>query len=209
MESRLDRIIDWVKACDTKASIMLALIGVFISMIFTSDFLLTKIQGIVNSIKEYNFHRLSIHDVSVIGFLVVLFLLLSLYFLMGSVYRLIIVVYSKHKETLSDDSKKKSWIFDVFDSLFRHSTIDNNDSNTKKDSLISLNHIADISFDDFNSALDSANYTASEEEKDYLSQIYINSMRCKQKFEDYNSAIRWMLYSSPFLALFYIFLLFY
>lgn len=209
MESRLDRIIDWVKACDTKASIMLALIGVFISMIFTSDFVLTKIQSIVNSIKEYDFHNVSVHDVSVIGFFVLLFLIVSLYFLMGSVYRFILVVYSKHQETLSNDSGKMPRIFRVFDCIFRHSTVCNNDPNTKKDSLISLNHIASIAYDDFKTAIASSDYSKTLEKEDYLSQIYINAKRCKEKFEDYNSAIRWMLYSCPFLFLFYVCLLFY
>lgn len=52
-------------------------------------------------------------------------------------------------------------------------------------------------------------YYEKEEIDDYLSQIYINAKRCKEKFEDYNSAILWMLKSVPFLVLSFFLLLIY
>ena len=203
MKSRMDRIIDWVKACDTKASIMIALVGVLVSLISTSDFVLNRVHVIVNSVKEYNFHEKSIHDVKVFGVLTILFLLVSLYYLIGSMYRFVLVVYSKHQETLSDTSNK-TWVFTVLDFIFHHKQNELNGSHLKTDSLISLNHIAKMEYDEFKAAVHS-----SFDEEDYLSQIYINARRCREKFEDYNSAIRWMLYAMPFMILFFLSLLLY
>lgn len=40
LKSRMDRIIEWVKTCDTKASIMLSVLSLSVGIIFTSDFVL-------------------------------------------------------------------------------------------------------------------------------------------------------------------------
>ena len=203
----MNRIIDWVKACDTKASIMLALIGVLISLVFSSDFVLNTIHEIFSSVKEYSFQELTIRDINFWGFFTIVFWLFSLYFLLGSIYRFILVVYSKHQETQTD-KKTNTWIFGILGFIFNRRKKPT-DLKTKNDSLISLNHIADLSISELKNAVSSTQYTSSDEEDDYLSQILINAKRCKEKFEDYNSAIRWILYSSPFLFVFYICLLFY
>lgn len=201
LESRMDRIIEWVKACDTKASIMLALVSLMLSFVFTSDFVLEGLKDIFSSVSNYDSDNKS----SLSGLLTILFLLASVYSLMGSIYRFIMVVYSKPKESL-EEPKKMSLVFRLFNGLFRYQWRNLNDSNTKKNSLIHLNHIASLSYEQFKKDINSNEY---DETDDYLSQIYINSQRCSEKFDDYNSGIRWMLRALPCLIVFFVSLLIY
>lgn len=48
-----NQIIGWTSNCDTKASIVLAFIGVLVSITFTSDYLLKSIETQVNNIIVY------------------------------------------------------------------------------------------------------------------------------------------------------------
>lgn len=204
-ESRMDRIIEWVKACDTKASIMLALVSLMLSFVFTSDFVLGELKDIFSSISKYNPENKSLLDISISGLFTIVFLLFGLYFLMGSIYRFVMVVYSKPKESL-EDPKKMPLVFRLFNCVFRYEWKNLNDPNTKKDSLIHLNHIASLSFDQFKKDINSIDY---DETDDFLSQVYINAKRCSEKFDDYNSGICWMLWAIPFLSLFILFLIIY
>lgn len=205
LESRMDRIIEWVKACDTKASIMLTLVSLMLSFVFTSDFVLEGLKEIFSSISKYNPDNRSLLNISFSGLLTILSLLASVYFLMGSIYRFIMVVYSKPKESL-EEPKKMSLVFRLFNGLFRYQWRNLNDSNTKKNSLINLNHIAFLNYVQFKKDINSSDY---DETDDYLSQIFINARRCSEKFYDYNSGIRWMLRAIPFLSLFIFFLIIY
>lgn len=205
LESRMDRIIEWVKACDTKASIVLALVSLMLSFVFTSDFVLEGLKDIFSSVLNYDSDNKSILNISLSGLLTILFLLASVYFLMGSIYRFVMVVYSKPQESL-DDSKKMSIVFRLFNCLFRYKWRNLHAPNTKKDSLIHLNHIASLSYEQFKKDINSNEY---DETDDYLSQIYINSQRCSEKFDDYNSGIRWMLRALPCLIVFFVSLLIY
>lgn len=45
--SRMDRIIEWVKTCDTKASIMLSVLSLSVGIIFTSDFVLGSLKNVI------------------------------------------------------------------------------------------------------------------------------------------------------------------
>lgn len=205
---RMDRIIEWVKTCDTKASIMLTLVCLMVSFVITSDFVLSGIHSIFKSVADYHPDTWSLKDISVSGALCLLSLFLSLYLLMGSIYRFVMVVYSKPHESL-EETHKQSLIFKLFNFVFRYQRKNLNDPLTKKDSFIHLNHIANISYSEFKEKMTNEDYYEKEEIDDYLSQIYINAKRCKEKFEDYNSAILWMLRSVPFLVLFFFLLLIY
>ena len=46
MEKNLDRVINWVNNCDQKASILLALLGLVVTLVFTSD-VFVKIDSII------------------------------------------------------------------------------------------------------------------------------------------------------------------
>lgn len=47
LKSRMDRIIEWVKTCDTKASIMLSILSLSVGIIFTSDFVLGSLKNVI------------------------------------------------------------------------------------------------------------------------------------------------------------------
>ena len=205
---RMDRIIEWVKTCDTKASIMLTLVCLMVSFVITSDFVLRGIRSIFKSVADYHPDTWSLKDISVSGTLCLLCLFLSLYLLMGSIYRFVMVVYSKPQESL-DGVHKQSLIIKLFNFVFRYKWKNLNDSLAKKDSFIHLYHIAKLSYAEFKEKMTNGDYYEKEEIDDYLSQIYINAKRCKEKFEDYNSAILWMLKSVPFLVLSFFLLLIY
>lgn len=205
LESRMDRIIDWVKTCDTKASIMLTLVGLLVSFVFTSDFVMKGVTSIIRSFFDYHPDSKSICDINLTGLLSLVALLFSVYFLLGSIYRLIMVLYSKPKETLCN-TKRPSFVFRLFNILFCYKWNDLNDVDTVKDSLIHFNHISDLNYQVFRKEINSAGY---EEQEDLLSQIYINAKRCSEKFSDYNSAIIWMLRSLPCLIIFFLCLILY
>lgn len=205
LESRMDRIIEWVKTCDTKASIMLTLVGLLVSFVFTSDFVMKGVTSIVRSFFDYHPDSKSIYDINLTGLLSLVALLFSVYFLLGSIYRLIMVLYSKPKETLCN-TKSPSFVFILFNILFCYKWNDLNDVDTVKDSLIHFNHISDLNYQDFRKEINSADY---KEQEDLLSQIYINAKRCSEKFSDYNSAIIWMLRSLPCLIVFFLCLILY
>ena len=205
LETRMDRIIEWVKVCDTKASIMLALVGVMLTFAFSNDFVLSGIQSIFHSAFDYDFSNASFADIRLCGVLAILCLFIALYSLMGAIYRFIMVVYSIHQETLTDP-KKDSLLFSIFNWLFRYDWPEGINDTVFTGSLIHFYHISKLSYDKFVEELESNDY---KEHVDFLSQIYINAKRCSKKFEDYNAAIRWMLWSFPFMTFFFLFLLFF
>ena len=81
--------------------------------------------------------------------------------------------------------------------LFNYTPSNKNTSDAYLNSLIHFHNIAE--YKNFNEYKDAMAESDSIEQDDLLSQIYINANRCKEKFNDYNAAIRWMLYSVPFL----------
>lgn len=205
LESRMDRIIDWVTTCDTKASIMLTLVGLLVSFVFTSDFVMKGVTSIIRSFLDYHPDSRSIFDLNITGLLTLLALLFSVYYLLGSIYRLIMVLYSKPKETLSN-TKKLSFVFRLFNIVFCYKWRDLYDVDTVKDSFIHFNHISDLSYQEF---VNGINSETDKIQEDLLSQIYINAKRCSEKFSDYNSAIIWMLRSLPCLIFFFFCLILY
>lgn len=198
LKSRMDRIIDWVKTCDTKASIMLTLVCLVLSFIFTSDFVMVGFSKIIQSFRIYiDFSDTSnIRDISVSGVIAVVSMVFYLYFTLGSIYRLIMVLYSKINESLIEDSLKKV-VYKTANFLFKYKPSEKTTSGVYMDSLIHFNNIANK--DSFNAFVEAMGVPGENDANDLLSQIYINAIRCQEKFKDYNAAIRWMLYSIPFL----------
>lgn len=198
LKSRMDRIIEWVKTCDTKASIMLTLVCLVLSFIFTSDFILTGFSKVIQSLRLYMDAKgdSNIKDISISALVSIICMAGFVYFSLGSVYRLILVLYSKIEETQIENGLKKlvcrcaNWLFG-----YNPSTKTTGDAYTS--SLIHFNNIANYdSFAVYKAAMSSS---GENEVEDLLSQIYINANRCKEKFNDYNAAIRWMIYSVIFL----------
>ena len=53
LEQSLDRVNAWIGNCDQKAGFLLAIIGVLIAIIFSSDFSQSIVDTIVNPYREY------------------------------------------------------------------------------------------------------------------------------------------------------------
>lgn len=49
LQNRRDRIIEWVKTCDTKASIMLTVLSLSVGIFFTSDFVLSSLLKVITN----------------------------------------------------------------------------------------------------------------------------------------------------------------
>lgn len=159
--STLDRIIGWVENCDTKASVLTALVGVFISVLFTSSFITDSLRKIVSPILFY-WKTGSGYFCLFSTLKLMIFIGMAICFLFALSYLL---------KTLSAKTSSKQ-------------TIDNN---VNSDSLIHYGSIQTKFFNEFKSNI----LAETEEDKfdDILSQIYINSKRCQEKFNDYNKSI--------------------
>ena len=198
LKSRMDRIIEWVKTCDTKASIMLTLVCLVMSFIFTSDFILTGFSKIIQSLRLYMDTKGSgsIGDISISALFAVVFMTCYIYYSLGSVYRLIMVLYSKIEESQIESGLRKR-VYQCANRLFKYKPSSKTTGDAYLNSLIHFNNIANYdSYEAYKSAMESSE---NHEQEDLLSQIYINANRCKEKFNDYNAAIRWMIYSILFL----------
>ena len=198
LKLRMDRIIEWVKTCDTKASIMLTLVCLVLSFIFTSDFILTGFSKVIQSLRLYMDTKgnNSFGDVSISAIFAVASMAGFVYYSLGSVYRLIMVLYSKIEESQIENGLKKR-VYQCANWLFKYKPSSKTTSDAYLNSLIHFNNIANYnSYEAYKSAMESS---GNHEQEDLLSQIYINANRCKEKFNDYNAAIRWMMYSILFL----------
>ena len=161
LKSRMDRIINWVQVCDTKASIMLSVVSLIAGFLFTSDYMLNGLQEIV----KYTFVVKEKGNCSVSAVLALVCCVLTIVFVILAIYNYILVLRAKVNEDQTNDEK------------------------VKENSLIHFNHISKIAdYDTFKSAMKNPSFN---EEDDYLSQIYVNAKRCSEKFHDYNDGIKW------------------
>ncbi|WP_291527852.1 hypothetical protein [Bacteroides sp. UBA939] len=48
-----NQVIGWTENCDTKASILIAFLGIFVSILFTSDYVLSSLQELISPIFIY------------------------------------------------------------------------------------------------------------------------------------------------------------
>lgn len=174
LESRLDRIVEWVKVCDTKTSFLLALVGVMLPLVLQSELLqkdmMTAFRQISNSSGNCFVFFLS--------FLYVVVVMLFGFLLLASCWKFLNVLFAKHTETLSE--------------RIIGSPVDTIGSGVYRDSLLHFHHISSLSFEQFKAGID-AETTASFRE-DILSQIYINARRCNEKYSYYNDGVRFLYY---------------
>jgi len=117
------QIIQWTENCDTKASITIAFIGIFASILFTSDYILYSIQKLITPILLY--WKNSNGNFCVISLFIFLFLGLSLFFLGWTILLLFNVL--KGKTICSEDSliffgKIKDHSFDEYYNKIKEAT---------------------------------------------------------------------------------------
>lgn len=176
LEKRMDRIIEWVKTCDTKASILLSINAFVFTVLLASDFMMNGIKSVIASVynPEYT-------EVSFSGTIAVAAFALAVISLLSSMLYCIWVLKAKTDE---DQTKKQG---------------------VKTDSLIHFHHISHLpSFTDFKTKMDAE--TDETYKHDLYSQIFINAVRCQEKFDDYNTAVNWLISAIPFALSYLIFI---
>lgn len=157
--SNLDRINNWISNCDTKSSFILTLLGVVVTIILTSDFILEKLNVIFQSIRDNK--EWDITMISLKYCIVFIMFLVMLYYLSYSIYYLLNVLTAN---------------IDI-------NSIDKGNEKLKRDSNMFFVTIASKQYDEFK---EDSTTNISE---DICSQIYINSHICTTKFSNYNKSI--------------------
>jgi hypothetical protein len=90
-----NQIIGWTENCDTKASIMIAFLGIFASIFFTSDYILNSIEELVTNITLY--WQTGQGGFSFFGLIIFVFLGLTILFITWAVLLLFTVLAGKTK----------------------------------------------------------------------------------------------------------------
>lgn len=179
LEKRMDRIIEWVKTCDTKASILLSINAFVFTVLLASDFMMNGIKSVIASVynPEYT-------EVSISGTIAVAAFAIAVISILASMLNCIWVLKAK----TSEDQTRKQGV--------------------KTDSLIHFHHISQLtSFTEFQTQMDSE--TDEAYKQDLYSQIFINAVRCQEKFDDYNTAVNWLIAAIPFALAYLIFIVFF
>lgn len=151
---RLDRLLDWIKSCDTKTSIVLAIIGIFLA-IFTTELSVNTIGVIFSQ---------TIHHIDFANILFLFCVAASCAAFVYGGYCLIRVLIPR----LSKDASVYEGIYT--DSLYFFEAIAKNDFREFKDKVTNRNE--------------------EDDNKDILSQIYINAKICTIKFAYYRKGIK-------------------
>lgn len=178
---RMDRIIEWVKTCDTKTSIMMSVLLLVPTFTIGTDWVLSKLEYITSIIDEAIHNDGIGYCFSVINFIVLVLLLVTIIFTIISFCYFMSVLKAKTKEnSYGNDAKTKS--------------------------LIHFNHIANISFEKYKNLSD--NEQESDYYEDLLSQTYINAKRCDEKYKYYNRGLLCLCFAMISLIFFILMLFF-
>lgn len=125
LESRLDRIIEWVKTCDNKATTLLSITALVLTILLAGDYIMTGMQTVLSTV-----YNPILTEPSVCGIFAVLSFITSVILLLLSLVYCIFVVRAK----VSENQMSQPLI--------------------KTDSLIHFNNIASLKYSQFVEALD-------------------------------------------------------
>ncbi len=95
-----EQISSWINNCDTKASILLALVGVILSIAFTSDYILSGIEGLAKDV--VSLIKREGNSCACASLFILVILGLSIGFFIDSIRSLLLVLYAR-----LDDSRDK------------------------------------------------------------------------------------------------------
>lgn len=187
--SRMDRVIHWVEVCDTKTSIILAVQAAVFTIIGSTEFVHKAMMQIIYDTFFWDGEK----EFCLSGFLVIIFFLALILCCTISMYHLFKVLIAKTKSGQHGEEKHREE--DIRD----------------RDSMIHFECIANK--ETFPQYSDFKNRILEEKENntinDIVSQIYINSERCSEKFSEYNKGLCWLKMVLVVLVLFLITVLFY
>lgn len=174
LEQSLDRVNAWIGNCDQKAGFLLAIIGVLIAIIFSSDFSQSIVDTIVNPYREY-IRNPELNEFRLIRFVYFIFIVISI------IASFVSIIFALLSITAAIDIKKYKK--------------DDGNSELVDNSLLFFGSISSKKYNDFREMSD-VSY-----EDDLKSQIFINSNICTRKFKRYNfSLISFIVMLSAFVA---------
>lgn len=180
--SRMDRIIEWVKVCDNKTSILLSVALLVPTVTIGTDWVLGKIQSVISLFVEACHNNGEGYFFSFPNFCSII-LLLGMVLCFG-------LCFAKFIKVLRAKTKENSYGVDV-----------------KSNSLIHFNNLSEIgTFESYKQKVSEETDDAYYE--DLLSQTYINAKRCAEKFADYNAGVQWLCMAIASLACFVVSLFF-
>lgn len=156
-----DTVNAWLNNCDQKAGILLAVVGVVITVLVTSDFLKDLRMYIFGPFVKYWTEETEL-DFSWSRFTVFVLLVIAVGMLITSCYYLF----------------KAIWANTDYDKMREENP------NLVRKSFVYWGTISGMTYDDFKS--DNVNY-----ENDLKSQIYVNSQIAMAKFKNYNEGLHW------------------
>ena len=174
LEQSLERVNAWIGNCDQKAGFLLAIIGVLVAILFSSDFIQSIMDIIVNPYKDY-IRNPENNEFKLIRFIYSIFIVVSM------TASIVSIIFALLSLTAAIDIKKYKR--------------DINNSELVDNSLIFFGSISGRKYNDFKKMAD-VNY-----EDDLKSQIFINSTICTRKFKRYNiSLIAFIVMLGAFVA---------
>lgn len=163
LELSLDRINAWISNCDQKAGILLATIGVMITVLFATDFVGGVRKNVVCPFCEY-WKCPNLYEFSLFRCLFFCLLVLVIIICIETSF------YSLKTISATTDSK----------------SINGDNTSLVSKSFLFFQTIADMNYAEFKEFEGDEKY-----QDDLTSQIYINSKICAAKFAQYKKALRW------------------
>jgi len=168
VKTNLERINFWIGNCDTKISFSLAFAGILLGGFFSSSI----ITGSLNKVVEKIAHMSSIH-----GYWQTRLTELTLVILLA------FIVLMAFSITYLFRGLKGS----IDTAVYKQDGLTN-------DSKVFFGTIAIQSFQQFKQKAMSV--SEADMLNDYLSQVYINSKICKQKFDLYNKGVKYLIWAT-------------
>lgn len=164
----LENINSWINNSDTKASIMLGITGVILTVILTNNELIGKCTNLFDAItKDFDFFD-AIYSICILG-------------------------------ALASAIVGTFWLFKVLNPTLKLQ----GSKNKKKESHIYFGSIAD-----FKNAKDFQNSIKKASDKDILedlqNQIYVNSIICTDKFNNFKRGLKYSLLGMGFLIILFL-----
>ena len=164
-----ENVSSWINNCDSKTSILLALIGVVLSISFTSDYILDGIEGLLKGV--INSVRGEGNDCVCANVIILVFLGISIFFLVDSVRNMLFVLYAR-----LDDSR-----------------------DAKNPSISYYRSIGAKNYEEFKGLVENIDEDAFIEDK--LRQVHDCSKICSRKFNFYNKGVNSMMVGLMFLGI--------
>ena len=181
-KDRMDCIIEWVRTCDNKTSIIMTITLLVPSFVIGTDWVLERLERVISLAKDAYICDGEGYYFSIWNFSSLFFFVVTIFLGGMSLMYFIKVLKANTKE-------------------------DTYDKDIKKDSLVHFNFISTIdNFETYKQLADGEKEDSYYE--DLLSQTYINAKRCAEKFADYNKGICWLSGAVISLVLFIVSLFF-